>query len=268
MKKMYLKKEKIYTFVGVVAGFVIILLNFFLFSNQSQVSSLLNLLAIIIIVGTPLFYKYKEYLKIKKIENNFPKLLSDLTENMNTGMTLPQAMKSVSKNDYGPMTPYVKEMNAKISFGIPFEKVLMNFAEKIGSKSIKRNVQMIIETHRSGGTVVTVLKMVNESLHELENVKKERASTIHAQMINGYLIYFIFLGVMIGLSNFLIPTFQQGLSVNTTMSFSDIFRNLIVIEGVFAGLAIGKLAEGNFTAGIKHSFILTVIGFLIFTLFV
>jgi len=44
--------------------------------------------------------------------------------------------------------------------------------------------------------------------------------------------------------------------------------HLSLIEGFFAGLIAGKMGEGSMGAGLKHSLILIVIGFLAFFLLV
>jgi len=43
------------------------------------------------------------------------------------------------------------------------------------------------------------------------------------------------------------------------------FLYLLLIQGLFSGLAIGKLAEGNLKAGAKHSFALVLMSFLVST---
>jgi len=40
---------------------------------------------------------------------------------------------------------------------------------------------------------------------------------------------------------------------------------LLIMQGLFTGLVIGKLAEGNLKAGVKHSFVMTAISLLIYT---
>ena len=267
MKKIDFRKNST-SIVSMLAGAALVYVNFVLFSDQPQLFSGINLVAGILIIGIPLMVKFEGYNRVKKIEGLFPRYLGDISQNISSGMTLPQAMRTAAINDYGVMTPYVKEITAKVSWGITLEKVLYDFAEKTGSVSMKRNIQTIIETHRSGGSIDTVLKSVAQSLIELEKIKRERSSSIYSQMINGYVIYIIFLGVMIGLSSFLIPTFQfneEGSSLQGT--FTDIFRSLVVIQGFFAGMSIGKLAEGNLQAGIKHSLVLVVLGYSAFLLF-
>jgi flagellar protein FlaJ len=182
-------------------------------------------------------------------------------------MTLTQAIRTVSRNDYGPLTIHVKDMAAKLDWGINFETVLEKFSETVGSLTIKRSVKTINETHRSGGYIGTVLEAVAESQLILERIKKERSSSIYAQMVNGYVIFFVFLLVMFGLSEFLVPAFQTTGNTNElAIAYGSIFRDLIVIQGLFAGIAIGKMAEGSVFAGVKHAVVMISIGYTVFTL--
>lgn len=248
------------------AGVLLLVLNFTFLSKLDQVYAIVNLAAAILILGVPLMYKYTAFKRIRKIEEMFPKYLDDISANISAGMTLPQAIRSITDIDYGALTPYIKEIAAKVTWGIPFEKIMEEFAKRTGSKAMRRNVQTIVETHRSGGSMDTVLRSVAQSLVELEKVKKERSASIYAQMINGYVIYVVFLGVMIGLSTVLVPAFQfnEG-SAGLQEVFGEIFRALIVIQGFFAGMSIGKMAEGTFIAGFKHALVLVVFGYTLFT---
>lgn len=271
LKNFRTKKFLEISLITTVIGLTLILLNFIFFVEIPQIFAVLNMVAAVILLGIPLLYRYIEYSRLKKIEAMFPTFLTDVTENINTGMTLPQAMRTIANNDYGVLTPYVKEMSAKIGWGIPFEKVLTNFSTKIGSDVLQRTTKTILEAHKSGGTMNTVLSAVADSLQQLERIKKERSSSIYAQMINGYLIYIVFLGVMIGLSTFLIPAFQweeTGDMANLQDDFIEMFRYLIIIQGFFAGLSVGKMAEGTLLAGIKHSLVLSVFGYSLFLIFV
>lgn len=265
-KRLSLKELSMIT---VAAGLVLLYVNFTFFSEFPQIFAAMNLIAAFIVLGIPLLYRYGEYKKLKKIELVFPRYLKDVADSIATGMTLPQSMKSTLANDYGVLNPYVKELSAKVSWGISFDKAIRGFAEKTKSKSLKRNVETIIETYRSGGQVSKILVSVAESLQELERIKKERSASVYAQMINGYLIYIVFLGVMIGLSTILVPAFGAGQATSELQGiFTELFRALTIIQGFFAGLAIGKMAEGTLTAGIKHSMVLVILGYSAFVLFI
>lgn len=267
--KPFRKKDiRVIGLVTITLGLAMIYVNIQFFSSVPQLFSIINLVAVVVILGIPLLVKYYEYARVRKVENLFPRFMRDITENIRTGMTLPQALRAAAANQYDTLTPYVREMKAKMSWGIPFETVLMDFAGKVGSQSLRRTVVTVIEAHRSGGTIETVMDAVVDSLKELEKIKKERSASIYSQMINGYLIYIVFLGVMVGMSAFLIPTFQFGeLQSDLPALFGEMFRNLIVIQGFFAGMAIGKMAEGTVTAGVKHSLVLVTFGYTVFLFF-
>ncbi len=259
---------KLASLIAVIMGMFLLGLNFMLFSPDDQIFAIMNLTVGIIIVGVPLVIKYTEYRKIRKIEEMFPRYLSDIAENISAGMTLPQAMRSVGNIDYGILTKYIRDISSKISWGVPFEEVMKDFAKKTKSKLMSRNVQTIIETHRSGGSMDTVLRSVAQSLVELEKIKKERSASVYSQMINGYVIYVVFLGVMVGLSAILVPAFQlEEATDGLQEAFAEIFAALIIIQGFFAGMSIGKMSEGTFIAGVKHAMVLVIVGYTVFVLF-
>jgi len=259
---------KMLNIVTITCGSIILIFNFFYLSQSPTLYAIFNMAGAIIILGIPLLYRYTQFKKIRKIEEMFPKYLFDIAENIGAGMTLPQAIRAAQTSDYGLLTPYTHEMASKVTWGISFERIMEDFAKKTGSKAMRRNVQTIVETHRSGGSMDTILKSVAQSLIELEKVKKERSASVYAQMVNGYLIYVVFLGVMIGLSSVLVPAFRlEDSQPDLQVVFQEIFRALIVVQGLFAGLAIGKMAEGTLVAGVKHSLVLVVIGYSAFLIF-
>ncbi|MBI4170863.1 MAG: type II secretion system F family protein [Candidatus Aenigmarchaeota archaeon] len=261
-----LKKISLISFA---AGSALLYVNILLFSSETQIFAIFNLIAAVIVLGIPLTIKFKIYRNIKEIEAQFPKYLRDIAQNIGAGMTLPQAIKSTLVNNYGVLNPYIKEVSAKISWGVSFEKAMHDFAVKTKSTTMRRNIQTIIETHRSGGQIDTILVSVAQSLQELEKIKKERSASVYAQMINGYLIYIVFLGVMIGLATVLIPAFRLEETLPDLQKvFVDMFRSLTVIQGFFAGIAIGKMAEGTLIAGLKHSMVLVIFGYSAFLIFV
>ncbi|MBI4895827.1 MAG: type II secretion system F family protein [Candidatus Aenigmarchaeota archaeon] len=253
--------------IAVAIGGVIAVINFMFFIGSPQLFGLLNLVAVLIALALPIYRKFTEYATIKKIEAIFPQFLRDVTDNINAGMTLPQAIKTASENDYDVMSDYIKELSAKIGWGIAFDKAFLNFADATKSKVIKRTVKGIIEVHKHGGAINVVLRAISESVLELERIKKERETSVYGPMVTGYFIFFLFLGIMITMAKVLIPAFitqGQGEVESVRTFFTDMFRNMVVIQGVFAGIGIGKMAEGTVSAGIKHAFVLAIIGYTVF----
>ncbi len=263
------KDWRVVSAVAIGIGLIIFYFNLFLFQGSPQIFTAVNGVSAVIALGIPIWFRYKTFSRIRKVEQNFPAWVRDVTENIAAGMTLPQAIRQTGKNDYGYLTEYVRDLVAKIDWGISFEKALNSFADSSRSKIIKRTVKGIIEAHRSGGSIATVLDAITVSVQELEKIRKERSVRVYSQLVTGYSIFFLFLGIMLVLSRLLIPTLaqtsQQG-NGELQAFYDNIFRALVVIQGIFAGLGVGKMAEGTITAGLKHSFVLAVVGYTAFVI--
>lgn len=256
---------------------------------QTVLYNLINVFVVTLIVAPISAYQYGKYAKVKHYEARFPDFLRDVVEGLRGGMTLPASIQYASKNNYGVLNEHIKRLSYQLNWGVPFDKAMTNFSNVLGSKTISRAIYTIIEAHRSGGNLSEVLESVTQSTIELEKIKLERKSKIATQMMQGYVIYIIFLGVMIGMQHFLIPSLGQGSSqqilpdiengriqpVQTDVeapkvnveNLGPIFLHLAIIQGFFAGLSIGKMAEGTLNAGIKHAVILSLIGYTAMSLF-
>jgi flagellar protein FlaJ len=260
---------------GVVTALTLVV-NFLYFIEIPNLFSTINIVAIFIFAFPVISIKYMDYRKKKQVEDMFPVFLRDFVESIRGGMTVPTAFKNISVNDYGPLTYYVKKMSAQMDWGIPIEKVLLKFSKEVQSVLIGRIVSSVIESHRFGGNLADTFEALSNTALEVERLRSERSLYMHSQMITGYIIFFVFLGVIIGLGRFLIPSLT-GVSASSLtggtapqqdlgLEYKSVFRNLILIQGFFAGLAVGKMAEGAIVAGLKHSFFMMFVGILMFTI--
>jgi len=234
----------------------------------------LTLLSIGLVLAGPALFEYKKYRENKEIEERFPDFLRDVTENIKTGMTLTQAIMATKNSYYGALTPYINKIITKIDWSIPFDEILREFSEN-STPLIKKTVSTITETYAGGGDITQILDATGKTIKEITKVRKERFSAIYDQMITGYVIFFIFIGVLIILQKYLVPSLsafgssEVGIAniADATSMYSDVFQWLILIEGFFSGLIVGKMAEGSLLAGLKHSFFLTSVGYGAFLLF-
>jgi len=291
-RKRLVKRIALIGLVGV--GIFLIVFSQFLFSKKLK--ALLMIIGVLTVV-IPLFvYRYRRYRKIQEIEKRFPDYLRDLADAINSGMTLPQAVKHVSKNEYGAFTPYARKIAISVDWGISFEKALEYIGEEVGSKILQRAISTLIQTYRSGGKAAESLIAITESLKEIRKLKEERATQVYSQTMQNYIIYFIFLAIIVLLVKYLLPlmvypekmfssssiltggtslpgigSVSIGVGLNPLATekfetFKQMFLWLVVIEGIFSGLATGKMAEGSFIAGLKHSLALTTIGYMVMIL--
>ncbi len=218
---------------------------------------------------------YMRYKTKKEIEEQFISFIMDLTDSIDSGMALPMALEHCSKRDYLSLSGHINRLVAQVNWGVPFRKALYSFAGKTRSQHIRRAVSTIIETYRVGGKISDTLNSVAKSMTTINKLNAERRSSVYSQVVTSYMIFFIFIFIMVVIQVSILPSLSAETISDVALSdatpltseeYSQIFTSFIIIQGFFAGLATGKMAEGTLTAGFKHSVLLVFIGYVIFTM--
>ncbi len=264
-----------FALVGIAAGSI----SFMLFEGS-------NLMILsIVLFGGPLFFAY--YMKnkvIKGMEDNFRILLDDLRDMLQAGVNISDALQIVARNDYGPLSVYVKRLAAKVKLGIPFEKAMQLTFGEIHSTLIRKIITVINQTLRSGGNFMKVFTTSANYVEKIERLKKQRKSRTMSTIFNAYIMFFVFVIIIIAIKIYFIPMLEEQPSINAgtlfsgnftaavTASheqkkkpdFSAHFMNLLIVQSLFAGPMIGKISENSLVAGIKHSLILLSISITIY----
>ena len=60
----------------------------------------------------------------------------------------------------------------------------------------------------------------------------------------------------------------MGLGSINEEFYKGVFMHAAVFQGIFAGLVAGVMGEGDFSSGVKHSLIMLLFAYLLFTLFI
>lgn len=273
MKFRYLQET-----IFIITGAAILAVNFlYVMENFSFLFPILNIIGGLVATVPPVWLLYTRYRISKEMEAQFIIFVRDVSDSIKSGMTLPMALNHCSKRDYLGMTKHVKRLSAQMEWGIPFKKTLKTFADNVKSVPVSRAIATIIATYKIGGKVSDTLDSVSKSLVTINKIKKERTATVYSQVITSYIIFFVFISILIILQVFIIPNLAQQsenvLLLSDDMSelpspevFSQSFVAFIVVQGFFAGLATGKMAEGSIVAGLKHSIFLILVGYGMFSL--
>jgi flagellar protein FlaJ len=258
-----------------VGAMILITNNIFVVEVIPLLVPVLNVIGGIILIVPPTLIIYTKYRTKREVEQRFIGFVLDLADSITSGMTLPMALEHCSKRDYASLTPLINDLNAQVNWGIPFDKALKNFARGTGSKPVRRSVTTIIETYKVGGKISDTLSAVSKSMLTIEKLNKERRSSVYSQIVMLYLIFFVFIGILIIMQVSLIPVLSPeeigglSLTMQTTIVpaelYTETFIYFIIIQGFFAGLAVGKMAEGTVAAGLKHSAFLIIIGYALFS---
>jgi flagellar protein FlaJ len=221
-------------------------------------------------------------------EDMFLEFARNLVESVKTGTPINKAIVNVRNKPYGLLSENVKKLANQITLGIPLSRALQTFAHDINNPTISRALTLIGQAERSGGEIGGILESVTEAVSMVDKLRKERKATISSMIIQGYIIFFVFIVIILVLQFQILPSLINIVPAGEGLSEAGLgglgglggggseplnpeeitssFVYLLLVQGLFTGLVIGKLAEGSIKAGVRHSFILIIIAFFVSTI--
>jgi flagellar protein FlaJ len=222
--------------------------------------------AILAIIMPTAILSYVDYRWRKSINEHLPDLFRSIVQAQEVGMTLPQALEEAAKRDYGPLTSELQKITVQMSWGASFEEALLAFKKRVDTILCHRTIPMIIEASRSGGRVEQVFDPLSKFIETTIILEKERGNQTRPYIAIIYVALFVFLFTIV----ILFKTFFtniEGIALFSTSTSSPlllqrIFLHLTIVQGFFSGLVAGKMGEGSTNAGLKHSAIMMIIGYL------
>lgn len=241
----------------------------------------LVIFTVLIIVSPPAVAYHRKFTRIDKVEEYLPTFLRDLSELSRAGLTLSKAVNTVAKGEYGALTNEVEQMDRSMTWGISFEQALNNFANRVPTPVIARSVSLINQASRAGGRVSSVLEAAARDAREVKMLERERRGNMMVYVVISYMSFFVFIFVIAMLTSTFVPTMAEaakaaqssGAGAGFIKSFNPaeytrLMMHAAVIQGFMSGLVAGQMGEGAVTQGLKHSVILTVIAWVVFTLII
>jgi flagellar protein FlaJ len=275
-------------------------------SNDIGVLGNAIILSTFITAVPQLLMRYERYRALKEMEDRFPIFLRDIIESLRSGVPFHQAIMSSSKIDYGKLSKEVNKMANQISWGLPFDKVIDQFAERVKhSRRLSVALRTIRETQTSGGDIISSLESVAETSVKLEESDEERSTLLSQYTVLMYVVCFLFIGIVASINRLMVPIFQvpAGASSETlglinpcetcsaaSCSICDMFRGacsvfgvatagigcyytalfffMSIVEAICCGLVAGQISENSIMAGLKHSIIMSTATFGAFSILI
>ncbi len=260
--------------VGIVLGLIIIG-GSFLFYGEGIFFFLVGI-GVLIVVFPFVYSAIRDTTVSNEKEEMFLEFARNLVESVKTGTPISKSILNVKNRPYGALTPHVKKLANQIQIGIPLNRAIQTFAKDVNNKTITRALTLIGQAERAGGDIGMILESVANAVSMSDKLKKERRAAIQTLVVQGYIIFIVFIIIILVMQFRILPMISGiaevggavGLGVGgelDTAEISNAFLYLLLIQGFFSGLTIGKLAENNMKAGLKHSFALMFLSFIIST---
>lgn len=263
---------KTFQIAGIVLGLIVIGISFLFFGG----SGFFFLIGVgVLVAAFPFIINViQETASANEKEEMFLEFTRNLVESVNTGTPISKSILNVQDRPFGVLSPHVKKLANQIKLGIPLNKALTTFSKDVDNKTIARALTLIGQAERAGGDIGVILESVAEAVSMSEKLKKERKAAISTLVVQGYIIFIVFIIIILVMQFKILPMISgiadvggaiglEGGQAIEQSEISNAFLYLLLIQGFFSGLTIGKLSENNIKSGIKHSFALMFLSFMI-----
>jgi flagellar protein FlaJ len=266
-------------------GIIIVVLSLYYqgFSDNTSIRDIGVIFGVLTAIVPLTMLQLRESQRKDSIDRNLPLFLLALSSAVQSGANLIRAIETTADRNMGSLTPELKNLRANLSWGMPVEDAFENFADRTGTKMARRVTVLLEMALKIGGDIRTNLEMIQKHVTELQNLEKERKSSLAPYTYTIYISFAVFLGIAVILSSQFFSQFElvqnllnaspgaknQGgfLSSISDMdieSLNKVLFNMSIIEAVFGGIAAGKIGSGTYVAGIKHIIVMIVMAVVAF----
>jgi flagellar protein FlaJ len=196
----YSTEDKV-VFGSLGVGALLILVGIMLYTSAAtRVGGSLLILGLIVSVLPYGFISFLKNRAVTEMENQFPAFLKDLAESKRGGMTIIQAFESSRETDYGRLNREIEKIHNQLTWGIPFPEVMMRFSKRMSASPVIQGlVSILLQSFRSGGDITKTIEAIAEDSEKLKQAVQEKNAKIKQQIFIMYIIYFLFIGITVGI---------------------------------------------------------------------
>jgi flagellar protein FlaJ len=238
-------------------------------------------LAVLILIGPVGLYSYYEMKKKKEMQNRLPDLLIEVGDNLATGMTIFDAVKTADKGNYGPLSPEVKKMKNQLSWNVAMKTVLYDFADRLKTAIVKRIVIVLDKGLVMGGNTGKIFKAAAGEVEQVNQLEFQRKSTMIVYALVMMVCFFVFLGIIVILYKTIFSVFlniqaEQMAGAPAVLKITSVdplylkytLYSFVYVQSICAGLLGGFMIDGKISSGVRFSCILGIIAIFTFKLII
>ncbi len=229
------------------------------------------------------FFHEMKMARERKLQKQIPDFLGRMASTNETGMTIRDSIKLMSKSDIGAISKQIKLVWKDIDWGLDVNDALTRFANRIRTHVVARSITLITKANESSGDVGEVLSVAARDAETEQTLRKERAMNMMIYIVIIYISFLVFVGVIYVITDsFLSQMATAGeemaasgaasgggfLGAFDLNAYKRMFFHASLIQGFCSGLIAGVMGEGSVMSGLKHSLIMMTVALLIFKLLV
>jgi len=203
-----------------------------------------------------------------QIDQSLPRVLEGIAEGMEAGLTMIESIEEVAKQDHGYICRELRTMVAQMTWGIPVESALENFAKRVGTEMTTKVTALINASLRLGGDLKSLFMSTSDFIHQMLEAKDERNEQLRPYLSIIYITLVVFVVTMYMLYSSLGSLFDLQSNIlkieMTRDELKILLFDLSMLEAIFGGLVASKLSSGSISPGLKHSIIMLLMSTVCF----
>lgn len=260
--------------ISAAIALVITLFGYTLYITQIISEFTLHVFAVVgLILGLilPAYMLILQDRRRNEIDRMLPRFLDDISEGLQSGMTLIESIEESSKRDYGFITKELRILVGQMSWGVSLEEAFENFSNRIGTDMAKKTTVLLLSAIHLGGDMKSVFLSTSAFLRKMLDAKADRNDQLRPYLSIVYVTLIVFLAMMVmlyssisGLLSIKSPIMKVQM---TQEQLRILLFDLSIMEALFGGLIAAKLSEGTIYPGLKHSIIMLALNTLVFFAF-
>jgi len=232
-----------------------------------------------LMVCTPfiIFYELRNR-RIQQIEDQIPEFMRKLASINDAGILLIDAITMVAQAKIGILQHEVKQIVGDITWGTILTDALRNFEYRVKTDMASRIITLIVRASESTSDVKSVLMIAAGDAEVQKQTKNERTAEMFVYVFIIYVAFLVFLFTIYVLAAHFLTSmtgsFSEAASDLTMINIYDmdmytmLFFHAALIQGFCSGLVAGKMSTGSISSGLKHSVIMMLISYVVFTVLV
>jgi len=236
-----------------------------------------SLIISVLILLVPFLFFYETLMRrIRAIENSVPDFLKRLAVINEVGMPLDEAIRSISRINFGVLSSEVKLMYKDMTWSNSVLSALTKFEHRVRTVSVSRIVTLILKASESTGNIKETLRVAANDAALAEKLRRRKFTVLFSYLVVVYISFAVFLLVLYIFATMFLPKIPEISGTGSGMfaisaqkeDYNRLFMHATVIQGFFSGIIAGQITGESPYDGLKHSMIMVTTAYIFFTWFV
>ena len=147
------------------------------------------------------FVRRAQQRRTARFVDQLPELARLLANASHAGLSLPTAIAMVSEELGEPARSEFAAVENRLRFGAPLQAALDELSSHMRSREVSVLMSTLVVSARSGGSLVTALRGIADSLEERKETRREVTTILSQALSTAYLIIIIGLGLLVALNS-------------------------------------------------------------------